>query len=160
MPSSIPPPQSRWEFPPIPLRPLLPVHPPPNLPDPLPVLPSPQRVPYIHSAFALSTHLIPAAHIRTTRHVPCPPPSAMPVPDTSAGEIKLTKDERARRTTKVRAWLLEAKATGASHNVGHERVLWNCVNRYYRVDSGRGKTGGKGLTLFFAHANGFPKEVC
>jgi len=84
----------------------------------------------------------------------------MPVPDTSAGEIKLTKDERARRTTKVRAWLLEAKATGASHNVGHERVLWNCVNRYYRVDSGRGKTGGKGLTLFFAHANGFPKEVC
>ena len=154
--SSIPPPQSRWQFPPTPLRPLLPIHPPPNLPDPLPALPSPQRVPHIHSAFALSTHLVPAANIRTTRHVPYPPPLVMPVP-----EQNLTRDERTRRATKVRAWLLEAKATEARSNVvGYERVLWNCVNRYYRVDSGRGKTGAKGLTLFFAHANGFPKEVC
>jgi hypothetical protein len=36
-----------------------------------------------------------------------------------------------------------------------EKLLWNSINRYVkRVQDGR-----KGLTLFFAHANGFPKEV-
>jgi len=38
---------------------------------------------------------------------------------------------------------------------GHERRLWNCVNRYAK----RTPTGEKGLTLFLAHGNGFPKEV-
>ncbi|PFH44988.1 hypothetical protein AMATHDRAFT_10265 [Amanita thiersii Skay4041] len=41
---------------------------------------------------------------------------------------------------------------------GYKRVLWNCLNRYYKVGTGEG-CGGKGLTLFVAHANGFPKEI-
>jgi len=38
---------------------------------------------------------------------------------------------------------------------GYQKILWNCINRYVKRD-GVGKTG---VTLFFAHANGFPKEV-
>jgi hypothetical protein len=37
---------------------------------------------------------------------------------------------------------------------GVPQVLWNCVNRYVRRE-----TSPRGLTLFFVHANGFPKEV-
>ncbi|RXW19272.1 hypothetical protein EST38_g6587 [Candolleomyces aberdarensis] len=40
---------------------------------------------------------------------------------------------------------------------GHPKVLWNCINRYVRKDlSPSNRTG---LTLFVAHANGFPKEI-
>jgi hypothetical protein len=41
---------------------------------------------------------------------------------------------------------------------GVPRVLWNCVNRYVGRE-GLMKTSTKGVTLFFVHANGFPKEV-
>ena len=40
--------------------------------------------------------------------------------------------------------------------------LWCCVNRYVKrvtKASSAGLEKGKPLTLFFAHANGFPKEV-
>lgn len=39
---------------------------------------------------------------------------------------------------------------------GSDKLLWNCLNRYVKKDL---VEGGKGVTLFFAHANGFPKEV-
>ncbi|KIN97917.1 hypothetical protein M404DRAFT_867768 [Pisolithus tinctorius Marx 270] len=41
---------------------------------------------------------------------------------------------------------------------GHgQKPLWNCVNRYVRTC--RRGTVNTGLTLFLAHANGFPKEI-
>lgn len=40
---------------------------------------------------------------------------------------------------------------------GYPKVLWNCVNRYAR--NGLTSKNRTGLTLFFAHANGFPKEI-
>lgn len=40
---------------------------------------------------------------------------------------------------------------------GYPKRLWICLNRYVRNDTTGSK---KGLTLFFAHANGFNKEVC
>lgn len=42
-----------------------------------------------------------------------------------------------------------------------KRVMWNSVNRIVREDSDGGSSypSGPRLTLFFAHANGFPKEV-
>ena len=158
MASSIPRPSSPWVVPPTPLRPLLPIFP-PTLPLLLPVLPSPQRVPHIHPSFALSTHFVQATHIRSTPHVPLPPPSLMPVPPSGTGK-KPSKEERIRKATAVRTWLSEARQKEADDSAGYKRILWNCVNRYYRIDSGRRRTQGRGLTLFIAHANGFPKEVC
>ena len=41
---------------------------------------------------------------------------------------------------------------------GSRKPLWVCLNRYRRrVSSSEGEMGG--VTLFFVHANGFPKEV-
>ncbi|KAF8734669.1 hypothetical protein AX14_003179 [Amanita brunnescens Koide BX004] len=157
MTSSIELPSSPWLVPPIPLRPLLPICP-PTLAQPLPALPSPHRAPQIHPSFALSTHIVPAAYIRSSPHVPRPPPSIMPAPSLGTGK-KPIKEEKLRKATEVRNWLLEAREKDADDGAGYKSVLWNCVNRYYRIDSGRGRATGRGLTLFFAHANGFPKEV-
>ena len=43
----------------------------------------------------------------------------------------------------------------------NDRPLWNCVNRYVRKGLGSSSAGArqKGVTLFLAHPNGFPKEV-
>ena len=63
----------------------------------------------------------------------------------------------------VKKWLedirdsVEGDAEGLK--MGYEMVLWHCVNRYYRVSSAGKESAGKGLTLFFAHGNGFHKEV-
>jgi hypothetical protein len=40
---------------------------------------------------------------------------------------------------------------------GHPRVLWNCLNRYVR--QGLDESSSTGITLFLAHATGFPKEI-
>ncbi|KAF8632402.1 hypothetical protein AX17_004843 [Amanita inopinata Kibby_2008] len=152
------PPPFTW--PSIPTRTPLPVYPPPpSRLTQLPPLPSPPRHPSLHSSFKLSTHLVPAAYLRTTRYVP--PPKLPPV--------GVTKAERMER---LRGVVEELKSVrGSTVTEGYERVLWNCVNRYYRVDpegrEGEGKGKGRGLggegqgglTLFFAHANGFPKEI-
>lgn len=49
------------------------------------------------------------------------------------------------------------RGAGASCQPGSRKPFWNCVNRIVRKDLGESR--GRGLTLFFAHANGFNKEV-
>jgi hypothetical protein len=143
----------RWEIPDIPLRTPLPVYPPPE--DVLtlcpPSLPSPQRQPCVHPSFKLSTHLVPAAYIRTTRHVASPPVSIMP-------DWKMPNEEKRQKGKETRRWLIDVRGSDSEGKKGYERILWICVNRYYRSEQNT-KRGGKGVTLFFAHANGFPKEV-
>ena len=67
----------------------------------------------------------------------------------------LSKEERAAR---VKEYYHDLRVErGAMVTDGHPKVLWNCINRYVRNNlSSSNRTG---LTLFFAHANGFPKEV-
>ncbi|KAJ7156950.1 Alpha/beta hydrolase family-domain-containing protein [Mycena crocata] len=122
--------------------PLLPVYPPPvsALPSPLPS-PLPPR-PFPDSRYAVSTHLVPAAHLRSTPLAPKPPG---PVPGTA------TKAERKARNAERLAWV---EAQMRAPRGRHERVLWSAVNRYKRISG-----GGSGLTLFLAHANGFNKET-
>lgn len=119
----------------------LPVFPPPVLQS-QPELPSPPRQPAFDAPYSLTTHLFPAAYLRTSRLVPVPPPP----PDT------LTKAERQEFLSGTRQDLADLRVTVTPQGV--PQVLWNCANRYIR----KGSTG-KGVTLFFAHANGFPKEV-
>lgn len=130
---------------PVTTRPLLPVFPPPE-PFIRPTLPSSPRKPNLDAPYTLTTHLLPAAHLRTAAHVPMP--SRPPEDATKAERLEFYKttvqELRDLRTT------LEPQ--------GVPQVLWNCVNRYARTDLDSRRM--KGVTLFFAHANGFPKEVC
>lgn len=142
-PNSYPPtPVIPW--PPITPRLLLPVYPPPE-PLERPALPTKQRTASFDAPYTLSTHLFPACYLRTGRFVPIPeaPPS------------NLSKEERARIQAQYHHELRVER--GAMITDGHPKVLWNCANRYVRKGiTGKNRTG---LTLFFAHANGFPKEV-
>ena len=131
------------------VRDTLPIYPPtPETFDSAPpVLPSPHRKPAFDAPFTLTTHLFPATYLRTTRPIPLP---KLP----GAGT---TKEERRRMLSESASQLVDwGNDTGAVTD-GYPLVLWNCVNRYVKRDLDlSNKTG---VTLFFAHANGFPKEV-
>ena len=51
-----------------------------------------------------------------------------------------------------------ASATATCRRYEDERLLWNCVNRYYRTGPPPNKKA-KPLTLLLTHANGLHKEV-
>ncbi|KAF8065184.1 Alpha/Beta hydrolase protein [Lyophyllum atratum] len=125
-------------------RQLLPVFPPPE-PLQAPSLPSPPRKPIFSAPYTLSTHVFPAAHLRTTDFVSVPRP-----PPRSA-----TKAERQAHAEKTQQTLKDLRVSLEPR--GSQQVLWNCANRYVR--QGLDGTRAKGVTLFFAHANGFPKEI-
>jgi len=125
------------------VRDALPVYPPPEPLD-LPALPSPPRKPAFDASFTLTTHLFPASYLRTTQLTPLPKP------------LPAGKEERrqvsAKSASQLLTWVNDTKVTD-----GYPLILWNCVNRYVKKDLDlSNKTG---VTLFFAHANGFPKEV-
>jgi hypothetical protein len=113
-----------------------------------PVLPSPPRKPAFDAPFTLTTHLFPATYLRTSKSLPLPKP-----PPAGA-----TKEERHRVFAETTLQLLDwGNDTTMVMDDGYPLVLWNCVNRYVKNDLNEfNKTG---VTLFFAHANGFPKEV-
>jgi phosphoenolpyruvate carboxylase len=78
-----------------------------------------------------------------------------------------SKEERGRMVKEAERRLRELRAEEDMKDVygkgtGYERVMWICLNRYYRRDSSPSSSSPgrkKGLTLFLAHANGFHKEV-
>ncbi|KAG1754813.1 Alpha/beta hydrolase family-domain-containing protein [Suillus paluster] len=101
-----------------------------------PPLPSPARNELFNDNYIISTHLVPTARPRLTPDIPLPV-----VP-----EFSTNASERRREILQF---------SGRLSGDRSEKLLWNCVNRYAkRVQDGR-----KGLTLFFTHANGFPKEI-
>ena len=139
--------------------PLLPTTKPP-LPEQLPSLPSrPRRPdPVIDALYELTTHLVPAAYPRFTPFVP---PAQQPEwsPDRETWKANVDK-----ATEEVMQWKYDQhadKVPGGLQGQGSTKLLWNCVNRYTRralPQNGSNNTGLP-LTLFFSHANGFPKEV-
>lgn len=142
----------QWK--PVHVIPLLPVYPPPFLPTP-PELPSPPRSPALDTRvpYVLSTHIVPAAYLRTTPYVPTPP-------GPPEGAIK---SERRQFLLKTRNELLQIRRSAAAKRQSGElewcaRLFWNCINRYVKKDLDQ-SLKSQGITLFFAHANGFPKEV-
>lgn len=134
-----PPKPATWQT--IAPRKLIPVYPPPE-PLVYPSLPSQHRRLPVDDPFNLSTHIIPAAHLRTLPYVPLPAP---PPPD-------LPKADRVKYNQGIRNDLRILTSPPVSS--GHPILLWNCLNRYVRKGA-----SGAGLTLFCTHANGFPKEV-
>lgn len=151
---SYPKPDFDWPHPGFPnLRSLEPLGPPHPLPKTLPTLPSPPRKSLLPSEWQLTTHLIPAASPRTTPLTPVPV-----IPPFTPG---MDKRERKTQLEALAGKLGEMKVKQRNGELGvlgnDETQLWCCVNRYARASVGSGSK--KGVTLFFAHANGFPKEV-
>jgi hypothetical protein len=140
----------------------LPIYPPPEDPTFLkPDLPSPPREPFwkslsSHPAYSLSTHIVPAAFLRST------PEIDLPVPPHICEDRRLRQKDI--REGVNRLWELRRQENNRRQQAGakikFERRLWICLNRYVRKDLNAGTRRKKGLTLFFAHANGFNKEVC
>jgi len=137
------PPPFTWEH--VSWREPLPAFPPPEPLD-RPALPTPARLkPAFDAPYTLSTHLFPAAYLRSTRPEPEPP---LPHPNA-------TKEERKQHWVDTQQLLKDLRT--ATDTDGYPRVLWNCANRY--VKNGLNESNRTGVTLFVAHANGFPKEV-
>ncbi|KAJ3488672.1 hypothetical protein NLJ89_g11591 [Agrocybe chaxingu] len=104
-----------WE--PVEPRKPLPIYPPPEPLESLPALPSPPRKPIFDAPYTLSTHVFPAAYLRTTRLAPEPP---LPPPNAS-------KEERKRAIAEVQRQLTALRTSKVTE--GYPRLLWNCVNR-------------------------------
>ena len=129
------------------IRDVLPIYPPSSSLDSTipPVLPSPSRKPAFDASFTHTTHLFPATYLRTSK--------LLPLPNLMATG---TKEERLRVSAETALQLVDW-SNDTTMTDGYPLVLWNCVNRYVKKDFNMfNKTG---VTLFFAHANGFPKEV-
>ncbi|EJU01428.1 alpha/beta-hydrolase [Dacryopinax primogenitus] len=135
------------------LPPIVPVSLPQHLR--LPNLPSPQREsPF--PEFVLTTHLTPCARMRA--HPTATKPSIRPAypGEESTGQ---GKRGRAREVSDLthKLWQQWEEVHHTPSWVGEEGPqLWAVVNRFVR----RGAEGGAGgLTLFFVHSNGYPKET-
>ena len=150
---SYPKPEAPWPIQ-FPVRNLEPLEPLPPLPSELPTLPCPPRKSLLHPEWILSTHIVPAAYLRTTPLVPVPKiPSFTPGQDKKQrkGVIAALADEIAQMKFQ--------QSKGELKHLGRDKtVLWCCVNRYVRTN-GATDSGKRSLTLFLAHANGFSKEV-
>ena len=150
---SYPRPEAPWPIK-FPVRTLEPLEPLPPLPSELPALPSPPRKSLLHPEWTLSTHIVPAAYLRTTPLVPVPkiPPFA---PGQDKKQRKAAVDALADEVAEVKF----QQGKGDLKHLGRDKtVLWCCVNRYVRT-SGASSSGKRNVTLFPAHANGFSKEV-
>lgn len=112
-----------------------------------PPLPSPRNE-LFNDNYIVSTHLVPAGCPRLTPDIPLPV-----VPKFSTNTA-----ERKRNIKQLHTEIFQRQERFVQGELGGERSekpLWNCVNRYVK----KAQNGGKGLTLVFAHANGFPKEI-
>ncbi|KAI0325516.1 alpha/beta-hydrolase [Cubamyces sp. BRFM 1775] len=144
------PPPEPYDLPTCHPRKLVPLEP-PVIAEQLPALPSPPRKSLLDSWFTASTHLIPAASPRTTPNIPLP---ALPKWSANKDEFKASVAKTAKEILSVK----EKQWRGELDDLPLGRKpMWNCVNRYVRKQGG-GATN-LGVTLFFAHANGFPKEI-
>lgn len=127
----------------------------PPFPAHLPELPSSPRKPTSISAnYLLSTHIVPAAYPRVAPVTTTP---LEPAPSPGLGKEEKKRVNARRADTIIATQRAHAEAV-TPLGEGDGRVHWNCVNRYVRKDMGHGSK--KGVTLFLAHATGFPKEVC
>lgn len=133
-------------------RPLLAIRPHPALRTPS--LPSPPRQDIFHKDYVPSTHIVPAAFPRLAPDIPLP---LLEIPPRSDSISPAERQEKVATAVKQLIERQECFTQGTMPGGHGQKPLWNCVNRYVRTD--RCNTAGTGLTLFVAHANGFPKEI-
>ncbi|KAI0074926.1 hypothetical protein K474DRAFT_1664829 [Panus rudis PR-1116 ss-1] len=144
---------------PRPLRPLQP--PPPHLTSNPPSLPSPPRPNPFKSnpEWTCTTHIFPAAFPRSTPDIPVSPPTYTPDKKEWKRRVEACASELFELRDKQ--WRGELEREGWRPS---EKLLWGVVNRYVRRDTTRERESKRGqwdvgVSMFFAHANGFPKEI-
>ncbi|TFY55640.1 hypothetical protein EVJ58_g8118 [Rhodofomes roseus] len=117
---------------------------------PPPTLPSRTRI-FPDASWVLSTHFVPAALPRTTPDIP---PVTLPTwtPDKEKWKAAVRKTADEIVGVRYKQWNGELKEPGS------RKPLWVNLNRYRRRALSPGDES-KGVTLLFAHANGFPKEI-
>ncbi|TRM57568.1 hypothetical protein BD626DRAFT_560288 [Schizophyllum amplum] len=144
-PQDIPKPQS------VPPLPLLPIEPPDLHGFALPSLLSDNTSDEI-PGFTYSKHLIPACRTRSV-----PASYDMPTADPRALASKELRKAEMQRVGAAMKDLVASEEWWQSPPVGFtpDAPLFNCLGRFRRTSD-----SGARLTLFFAHANGFNKEVC
>ena len=132
------------------LQEFLPIDPAPDLIDSLPPLPTltPRAQPF-SKFFSVSTHIVPAVHLRQGPYIPIPDLS--PILLKNEGIINQSQE-------------LQKNAHDQAFKASkHENRLWNILNRYVNTSISTSTSGtpptSNGLTLFFAPAGGLPKEV-
>lgn len=131
---------------------LLPLEIPPPCPShELPQLPSVRGRTSFNDLFTVTTHLIPAAYPRSTPDVPLPDPPAWTRNKTQWKDAVLAKVDEVISTK-------QKQLGGKLGNVPSRKPLWVCINRYRRANT-RAADNNLGVTLFFAHATGYTKEV-
>ena len=137
----------KWQKP-SPPREFLPIYPPPDLIDspPPPPLPTPRQAQFSRF-FSLSTHIVPAVHLRQGPYIPIPDLS--PILSKNEGIINQS---------------LELQKNARDQGIKaskHENRLWNILNRYVNTSptTTSGTPTSNRLTLFFAPAGSLPKEV-
>lgn len=157
--TSPPPPLDKYNYPGAPVE-LGSVYPPPPeaLPSPLPHLPSAQRKPIWDGdsriPYSLTTHIVPTAYLREDEDIELPE-MPLPAPSSRSRSAASSKEERKSFVAKAEEKLREIRrGYEDSGRKAQQKVLWLCLNRYVRTSKSKG-----GYTLFFAHANGFHKEV-
>lgn len=143
--------------PPIALEPLQPRSLPPLERPPQPEhLPSPPTPlgpvdPIFSKYFDVSTHIVPAAYPRLTPHVPAVSPPAFSKDKAQfQASVENTLNE-------IIGWRVKQWKGELGHLPPNKALFWNCIKRFVKKEPTKGI--GKPVTLFIAHANGFPKEV-
>ncbi|EIW79904.1 hypothetical protein CONPUDRAFT_91131 [Coniophora puteana RWD-64-598 SS2] len=158
------PPPNTYPYTPTPS--FVPVHPRPwlpLLPHPIlalkstayPQLPSPLRNPTFTDDFTLTTHIVPGAYPRVSPDIPLP---TSPLFTGNSAERKARVKELAMEMINLQA-RHERGERVALGTQGESDVVWCVINRFRRKRLVRRGKEGKSLTLFLAHANGFPKET-
>ncbi|KDQ25360.1 hypothetical protein PLEOSDRAFT_32590 [Pleurotus ostreatus PC15] len=94
--------------------------------------------------FHVSTHIVPAAWLRTTPHIPL----------AKMRNQHSRKEEGSSRIRSASATIPEKR-----RYQGHKKLLWNVVNTYVKKGPIERSNGGSALILFFAHGNVFNKET-
>ncbi|KAH8827512.1 hypothetical protein DL96DRAFT_1252034 [Flagelloscypha sp. PMI_526] len=140
-------------------RPLLPVYPPPDeLVTPAPIVPSRSTsedlTGFSKLGFRHSSHIVPACFLRSS------PPHRLPSQLESG---RLSREERSKYNDRLFEMVLNlrigqnetrGKYQPGQPIQGYRQIMWNCVDRYFRVGGGKGH-----MTLILFHAIGFSKEI-
>lgn len=123
----------------------------------LPHLPSDPR-PSPFSRYNLSTHLIPSVVPRNTPYIQTL--ESLSILNVSARPGKDALRSYLTRATNDLLSLRQRFASEPQSEPLDMRQLWNCVNRYVRVDAQESRHHSNAFTLLFTHATGLHKEVC